>query len=318
MLVFSLINFSLLLTLIGNTLLQQDRYTEASRFYTAAIVFTPLNTEAWKGKKIAHVIAEERKQELTERRTVYVPTPTMQPSTTPLKKRVAGTQTLLIPVLMYHYIRINPVASDKTGYYLSVTPADFDTQMKYLVDHGYHAISLDELGAALLQGEKLPEKPIVITFDDGYRDAYTDAYPILKKYKLHGVVFIITSFVGSTRYLTWNMIDEMRKSNVFTFQSHTIDHIALTSASNEQILKEYRESKKILEKHLGYPVNWIAYPFGNVDTRVASLVPQAGYVGAFGTNYGVYQSTNYIYSLPRVRVGGGESLEMFAERLPWK
>jgi len=221
-----------------------------------------------------------------------------------------------VPVLMYHYIRVNPVASDSVGYNLSVTPENFAAQMDYLASHGYHTISLDELGSALLNHGGLPSKPIVITLDDGYMDSYTAAFPILKNHGFKATNFIITGLVGGPNYLTWGQIDEMKNSGVFTFGAHTVHHYALTSLSAANIRAEVTDSKNTLQAHLGYQVNWLAYPYGNVNGTVASITQQAGYIGAFGTNYGTYQSTDRMFTEPRVRIGGGDIISSFAAKIP--
>lgn len=226
--------------------------------------------------------------------------------------------SVTIPVLMYHYIRVNPNPADKIGFNLSVTPASFTAQMDYLVSHDYHPIALDQLGAALLGTAQLPSKPIVVTFDDGYKDSYRSAWPILRQRNLKAVNFVITGFVGGPNYLNWEEIDQMKKSGVFTFGSHTVNHSALTYLDVERIKKEVGDSKNILQGHLGYQINWFAYPYGNVNAKVADIVKQSGYLGAFGTNNGIYHDTEVMYTLPRVRIGGGDSVQSFAAKLPWK
>lgn len=97
----------------------------------------------------------------------------------------------------------------------AVPPWDFETQMKYFSDHGYTSISPDELYAALAGAGKLPDNPVLITFDDGYRDNYDNAFPILKKYKLKATIFVITSFLGKKeQYLTWEQAREMEKHGI--------------------------------------------------------------------------------------------------------
>lgn len=327
--IFLSVSGSFLFTYLGNQALDKDVYKRARYYYSIANFLNPLNKTASQGKAIASVIAEERNRELDVKQGTQVHiseldvTLPISPVVTgteqqDLKQAVAAGRTILIPVLMYHYIRVNPYESDKVGFGLSVTPYNFNAQLDYLAAHGYHTVTLDEFGAALLEGAKLPEKPIIITIDDGYRDSYTDALPALKAHGMKAVNFVVTSFVNGPRYLTWEMMDEMYKSGAFTFEAHTVNHLALTYSSNEVILKELKDSKSELEAHLGYPVNWFAYPYGNVDTRVAGLVPQAGFVGAFGTNPGLFESTNYIYTLPRIRIGGGDSVDSFANKLPWR
>lgn len=303
-------------TSLGNKFLAQDNYRKASSLYTIASLLNPLNQSAQKGRAIAEVIKEERKGESEETRTDTSFDNKAIAVIPQHGQAVLGAKTFFVPILMYHYIRVNPYPSDRVGFNLSVTPDNFNAQMDYLSSHGYQTVSLDELGAALFSGASLPKKPIVITFDDGYKDVYTAAFPILKSHGMRAVSFVITGFVGGPNFLTWDMINEMKESGVFTFESHTVNHIGLTYASGERIRQELKDSKNTLQAHLRYPVNWVAYPYGNVNGNVASIAQQTGYVGALGTNGGRYQSANNMFTLPRVRIGGSDTVGSFAEKLP--
>jgi len=247
--------------------------------------------------------------------------PTEETSDLPLARANQESKVLgvnvNVPVLMFHYIRVNLDHNDKVGFNLSVTPNNFAQQMNYLATHSYHPITLDEMGSALFSNGKLPPKPIVITFDDGYRDSYTSAFPILKKYGFKAVNFVITGLVGAPNYLTWEQIKEMNSSGIFSFGSHTAKHRALTELKDELVRKELADSKNILEQELGVIINWFAYPYGKVNDRVSYLTQASGYLGAFGTNLGTYQSTDYLFTLPRIRVGGGDTVKSFAAKLPW-
>lgn len=304
-------------TVIGDAFLKQDRFTQASDFYRIAKVLNPFNPKITQRIAIVDVITEERKGE-SEETQFLTEDGSNNTIATSTHQAVLGASTVTVPILMYHYIRVNPYPSDIVGFNLSVTPNNFATQMDYLVNHGYHAITLDEFGKALLHATPLPAKPIVITLDDGYRDSYTDAFPILKARGLKAVNFVITGFVGGPIYLTWDYIQEMQKSGVFTFESHTVHHLALTYLASQKILEELTESKHDLETHVGGTINWIAYPYGNVNDAVAQEVPKAGYAGAFGTNLGDFHSTDHLYTLARIRIGGGDSVSSFAAKLPWK
>lgn len=234
-----------------------------------------------------------------------------------LTQNTLGTN-LTIPILMYHYIRVNPNPKDKIGFSLSVTPQDFAKQMDYLREHGFNTISLDELYFALHGQRDLPKRPIIITFDDGYADLYRNAYPVLKDRGFKATSFVITGLVAAPNYLTWEQIVQMSSQNIINFQSHTVTHSALISLDNVSIAKELRDSKNVLQRYTGQTVNWLAYPYGSVNQKVANLVSQTGYIGALSTYNGLIQNTNRIFTLPRVRINGGESLASFASKLPWK
>ncbi len=293
----------------GNKQLAEDRLPEAKILYVLATIFSPFDANVQIRLIATNTMLLER-QDTSED---YNPKTLAKLSE---DQYVLGTTTQ-VPVLMYHYIRVNPWPSDKVGFSLSVTPYDFASQLDWLQNHGYHTISLDELGANLLYGTSLPSKPIVLTFDDGYRDFYTAAYPELKKRNLKALNFVITGFVGLPQYLTWNEITEMSKSGLITFGAHTVNHVAMTYLSDENDLQELTKSKQDLEAHLHYPINWFAYPFGNSDSRTAFLVKQAGFLGAFTTKPGTAQTTDTLFLQPRVRIGGGMGVTGFADSLPW-
>ena len=115
-----------------------------------------------------------------------------------------------VKVLVLNYHMVNRMFIS-----LAIEPEDFDWQMKYLVEHGYHTISPDELYDFLAGTGRLPDRPVLITFDDGYVDNYTTAYPILKKYNLKATIFVVTGFLGKRKgYLTWDQMREMEKNGI--------------------------------------------------------------------------------------------------------
>ena len=182
-----------------------------------------------------------------------------------------GTKVL---VLNYHKV-------DNMNISLSVLPEDFDRQMHYLSDHGYHTITPDDLYDSLEGQKELPENPVLITFDDGYRDNYDNAYPILKKYGFKATIFVITSFLGTQpNYITWDQAREM-DANGISIQSHTVDHKSMTDLTDDQLRYELVESKKKAEQELGHPVEFMAYPTGTYNLHIAQMVKEAGYKAAF-------------------------------------
>jgi peptidoglycan/xylan/chitin deacetylase (PgdA/CDA1 family) len=218
-----------------------------------------------------------------------------------------------VPILMYHYIRDYHVASDPEGINLSVAPALFAQQMQYLATHGYTPITLDTLAAIFAGKARAPAKPIVLTFDDGYKDFFTAAFPILKLHHFHAVSFVITGFVGEHRYLSWKNIKEMQASGLIAFESHTVHHTYLPAVSYQQALDEVVTSKKILQSETGAPVNFIAYPDGATDATVERALQKAGYIGALGEWFA--KATVISLDMPRVRIPGGISLADFALRV---
>ena len=185
---------------------------------------------------------------------------------------------------------------------LAIDPEDFDWQMKYLVDHGYHTISPDELYAFLEGKGTLPDRPGLITFDDGYVDNYTNAYPILKKYNLKATIFIVTGFVSERKgYLTWDQLREMEQHGI-TAQSHTVTHAPLPELSDERIREELIVSKQQAEAELGHPIEFIAYPTGAHDLHIVGIAKEAGYKGGFTVKYGNVDRSSNVYAMERVPV----------------
>ncbi|MGI8687539.1 MAG: polysaccharide deacetylase family protein [Thermomicrobiales bacterium] len=249
------------------------------------------------------------------------PTPTPNQGAAGNAQPVDGT--IRVPVLMYHYIRVNPVASDRLGYGLSVTPADFAAQMDWLVKNGYHTVFPSELTAAMTQRAPLPTKPIVLTFDDGYRDFYDQAWPVLKQYGLKSSSAVITNFAdkgdqGDLLFMNWNMIRELDRSGMVEIASHTQSHPDLTKMSTGQRWAEISQSKEVIEQKLGHPCAAFVYPSGRYNDATLADTKRAGYQIAFTTNDGKVrtpQDTGVILQLPRVRVAGGTTLAGFAENL---
>ncbi len=203
-----------------------------------------------------------------------------------------GTKVL---ILNYHKI-------DDTFISLAVRPEDFDAQMKYLADNGYHTITPDELYDSLAGNAELPENPVMITFDDGYKDNYENAYPILKKYGFKGTIFVVSSFLGVyPNYMTWDQAREMDADNI-SIQSHTVDHKSMTDLSDDELRAELVDSKKKIEKELGHEIGYMAYPTGTYNLHIANLVKEAGYKAAFTIKYGNVDKASNIYALERVPV----------------
>lgn len=215
-----------------------------------------------------------------------------------------------VPVLNYHQV------NDQYRTCLTMSTADFETQMDFLKKEGYNSISPTELYNYLENGAELPEKPILITFDDGYIDNYQQAYPIMKKYGYRGTIFIITGFVAPNgRYLDWPMIEEMSK-NGFTFESHTVNHKPLRNVDAETLKRELIDSKATIEEHTGIPCDFIAYPEGSYNGTVLAETKATGYVGGFTVDTGRADRGDSLYTLERIPVfEGAHQLWHFRFRL---
>ena len=227
----------------------------------------------------------------------------------------SGTEatSVNVPILMYHYIANNPNPKDLTRNTLSVPPDKFEAQMDYLSKNGYTPISLDTLYGIFNKQTTSPSKPIVLTFDDGYRDFYTTAFPILRRFNFHAVSFIATGLVGGGYYMNWGQIKEIAQTGLVTFEAHTVSHANLPSLSLSNVIKQLQDSKNIVQSQTGYPVNFIAYPFGATNGSVQSAAQKVGFAGGLGTWFG--KASGPSFNMPRMRISGQMSIKDFASRL---
>lgn len=234
--------------------------------------------------------------------------PTVAPTAVPTPK--PGTVTVT-PILMYHYIReLPPNTPDQLGYGLSVAPKLFDDQLAYLARAGYQSISMDELVSHMTKGTPLPPKPVVLTFDDGYADFYSAAWPLLKKDHFSATAYIVVDFVGRPGYMSWQQLHELRDSGV-EIGAHTMDHVDLAIQAPPQAKRQIAESRQILQQRLGGPVDSFAYPSGRYTTATVKLVGATGFTSAVTTAFGSHHNVSNLLTLARVRVPGGISLSNF-------
>lgn len=226
----------------------------------------------------------------------------------------AGRSAIRVPILMYHYIRVNPDPADRLGFNLSVTPADFTRQMDWLAANGYHPIDFDDLRGYLLGGSQLPNRPVVLTFDDGYRDLYTAAYPVLRAHSFKAVAYIVSGFVNSPSNVTAEQVVEMDAHGI-QIGAHTVSHADLTKLSAGSLTHEVADSRAALEGLVGHPVLDFCYPSGRFNDSVVRAVQAAGFLTATTTQPGIVHSAGDRFAWTRVRVSGGESLEQLVADL---
>ncbi|MBI4056168.1 MAG: polysaccharide deacetylase family protein [Elusimicrobia bacterium] len=203
-----------------------------------------------------------------------------------------------LPVLMYHKVGTPPPHSQLKGLWVSTKA--FRRQMEYLKKKEYTALGFSELVQAHRKGNSLPKRSVLVTFDDGYENNYTEAYPILKELKMKGNIFLVVETLDHhnswhnpdsepwIRMLTWSQVHEMKKSGWMEFGSHTMRHRNLSQTPLEEAKWEFSESKKRLEERLDEEMSCFAYPYGagayHPPLREAAL--QCGYVLDFGIRQG--------------------------------
>lgn len=207
----------------------------------------------------------------------------------------------VIPILMYH--SIDPDAPKDS--LLAVTPDVFRKQMRFLKEHRYNVVTLAEAVDIIKNKKKSPAHTIAITFDDGYRDNYTYAFPILKDYNFPATIFIVANEVGRVQEnrFTWDDISVMQASGIIAFGSHTMNHPNLEQVISQEILKnEIQGSKKILEEKLGRSVDAFCYPSGRFNAKARAAVMDAGYKFAVATNPGKRIPDDDIFLIKRLRI----------------
>ncbi len=203
--------------------------------------------------------------------------------------------TNAVPILAYHQV------GGVDGEIYSVTVSQFEEQMKYLKKNGYRAISLEDLFNSYTGKTVLPEKPIVITFDDGYADNYLTALPIMEQYGMSATVFVVPSLIGTTDYLSWQQVIDMQERNT-EIGSHTISHMGMNEINPTEQRREAAESKAVLESKIGAPIQFFAYPYGQFSADAQKILKEAGYWGACSGLAGLNDTKTNSYALKRINV----------------
>ncbi|MCL4338576.1 polysaccharide deacetylase family protein [Patescibacteria group bacterium] len=223
------------------------------------------------------------------------------PSATPTDKPAGFC--LNVPVLFYHHIE--PYAQAKTEGHASLTvdAGFFDRQMQYLVSHGYHTITAEDLAQALLHQKILPSKPIAVTIDDGYSDIPTYAFPVAQKYHVLLNLMIPTGLLNNPGYMSWDNLKNMVNSGVVFAYDHSWSHYSMPAGNDTKDQMEIMTAKTQLEQHLGGTVNIFTYPYGSTDNRIINLLRNDGFIAAFSTKGGFLQCDSFIYDLHRTRIG---------------
>jgi peptidoglycan/xylan/chitin deacetylase (PgdA/CDA1 family) len=221
-----------------------------------------------------------------------------------------------VPVLVYHRVGPLPEARTQTADALTVEPRIFAAQMGWLVKHGFHAITNRQLLRLLDLGKPLPNRPVLITFDDGYADVLHDAEPVLHRLHWPATAFVITDRVSGPdpSFLTWRQLRDLERDG-FTIGSHTVHHLDLRRLSPLQVWFELLHSRETLERNLGRPVHSFAYPYGAEDPDVVKDVRSAGYALAFTTHPGDAQSSRQPLLLHRYDIHRNVNLRRFAALL---
>ena len=238
-------------------------------------------------------------------------------TTTPLPTPMGSySWTLKVPILMYHYISQPPADADVYRVDLSVTPDNFRQQLAWLRDNGYTSIDYYELSLAIVGMAELPEKPVLLTFDDGYLDNYTAAFPLLQEYGYKATFFIVTDFVdfGREGYMTWPMIEELSRAG-HRIESHSRTHPDLRDKDRDGLIWEILGSQQTLAAHIGYTPRYFCYPGGDYNEATVQMLRELDFWGAATTANDTWHGFNERFEWGRLRIRNNTTLQEFANVL---
>lgn len=209
-----------------------------------------------------------------------------------------------VPVLMYHNV-------ESTDYFRTdtVSPVNLERQLKFLKTRGYQILTLSELVDGIKAGRKFKHNCVVVTFDDGMKNNFTAAYPLLNQYHIPAAFFISPGTIGNEDSLSWDDVLVMKKGGM-SFGSHGMIQAYLPQVSYKDQLYEIEESKKILEAKLNQPIDFYAYPVGGFSEEIKNLLRKAGYRGAFTTNRGTDRLNRDVYEINRIRLGDHDTHDL--------
>mgnify|MGYP001043020790 FL=1 len=244
-------------------------------------------------------------------------TPTVTASPTPPPPTPSPTwawtkagQAVTVPILLYHHIASD---SGSSRYYVSVE--NFRQQMKALHNWGYTSITPSYLANVLMHGGELPARPVIISFDDGNLDVYSNAFPIMQKYGFVGTFYIVANRVGAYNLVNAEQLKEMAAAG-WEIGSHSMTHMTLTT-DYSQVRNEILQSRLTLEAAVGVPVRSFAYPFGLADEYIGDKTEEYGYTSGMGLGTLNEHTLGSLFYLSRREVQYGYDMNAFATLLPW-
>jgi peptidoglycan/xylan/chitin deacetylase (PgdA/CDA1 family) len=218
-------------------------------------------------------------------------------------RRVRGPHDAPVPILMYHVLAAAP---ENARYpQLFVPPAELTAQTNWLWAHGYHAVTLQRVFAYWRRGVRLPRRPIVLSFDDGYLSDYTVGLPALRRHRWPGVIDLVLRNVARGDLEPWQVRRLIAAG--WEIDAHTLSHVDLTTVDPARLHEEVAGSRAELRRMFGRPVQFFCYPLGHYDGRVVAAVKAAGFQGATTENPGLARP-NEPFTLARIRIDPGDGL----------
>src|SRR5260221_1105491 len=219
-----------------------------------------------------------------------------------LGAKVGNTaREIRIPMLFYHYV--DYVENDPGRQNLNIPPNILISQIETLKNAGYTFIFPQELSEAIVGKEKLPQKVIILSFDDGYMDFYTNVFPILQNEHVKAIAYIVPNFLDRPNYMFTFQLEEIARSPLIEIGAHTMDHYALAGMNTKEAAYEIAQSRKVLQAMLHVPIDSFAYPYGSFDLSTVQIVKATGFTNAVSVIPGVMQSMDNEYFVSRLRPG---------------
>jgi peptidoglycan/xylan/chitin deacetylase (PgdA/CDA1 family) len=223
-----------------------------------------------------------------------------------------------VPILMYHAVTEHPPPATRR---LSVTPGSFEEQVAFLVDHGFTGMTFSDLADAFETGKALPKRPVVLTFDDGYADFASDAWPILRRHDLPATVFVTTGWMADAgpnaagrpldETLTRAQVRALAAAGI-EIGAHSHSHPKLDQLPDAVLRRELGDSRALLEDCIGAPVSALAYPFGYSTCEVRVAARAAGYRRAAAVRNVRATSSDNLFMLPRLTIRRSTNRTVFA------
>ncbi|TDG00965.1 polysaccharide deacetylase family protein [Paenibacillus piri] len=229
------------------------------------------------------------------------------PVNAPAAAPVKPDKPARIPVLNYHSITVDP------GNPATITPEKFAEQMRYLSKAGYTPLTLKQFSDMMEGIDKGPDKPILLTFDDGYMDNYEHAMPLLKELGFHATLFMSPGMVDDGYFMSWEQIKEMHEAG-WDIQPHGMTHPHLPKLNVKNQKFEIAEAKAQIEQHLGTVADVFCYPYGEWNAATLQLLQELQFKYAFTIEQGLTAPSQHKLKLKRIFANGEESLEQWKSR----
>lgn len=271
---------------------------------TGAVVVFSYYYSIWRYNNDVSSLKKEYKEILNQERKI-LPSKTQGEVLSTIVERNVGRddERIRLPIILYHYVEVVKDKGDTIRQSLNINPYIFEKQLKDLKDNGYTTYYVKDIPGILNGGIKTNDKSVVLTFDDGYEDFYTDAFPIIQKYKTKVTLYVVYDFIGRKGFLNKQELVDIAKSGLVEIGSHAVDHISMSWIATSEAKWQITRSKSLLEELLGIEITTFAYPYGGFNAITADFVKEASYSAAVSVMPGVYHTNDEIFHLTRYRAG---------------